>query len=233
MPYSSEETLKKIRAEPQVFAALWNDINSGIRQNLGAALGFEFWNCGVSDDGWLAAYAAFTAYDLTPYGHEPGGFPPLKEILKWRTMACDAYCYVAMSLFRLARPKSAAIFHAIGWAGAGDKKGAVSTPPSPSPVGNHAQVIVCSGVMDPKRALLLDPTLGAVAVVPFPQFLDGGAAVYYRRIGGWRGRGEFPGAENFPDNVQSALTKGLFRRNQLLYYRREDFKTEVPVGSCS
>jgi hypothetical protein len=233
MSYCSEDALEKIRKQPRTFSELWDDITT--RQQIRSALGFDLWK-DVSDDGWLTAYATLTAYQLTTYGPEPSGpYPALESILRWPTMACDVFCHVALQLFTLARPSSPIVFRRIGWAGPSDEVGAVLTPPSPSPVGNHAQLVVCSGATQAGTALLLDPTIGAIAKVRFPQFLEGARSICYHRMGtGPHPRTATDFGEQFPLDVKSALQNGLFRPEQLIYY--QDVKqvityTEAPLDS--
>jgi hypothetical protein len=222
MPFSSTESLDKIRKHPTIFGDLWNDTSYTIRQNLGSVLGMDFWNR-VNDDGWLAAYACVTAYDLITYGPEDPvtlPWPDVKVLLTQKSLACDGFCQVAIKLYRIARPNSPASFRILGWT-------------QSSPVGDHSQVMIRSGVMNgaPASALLLDPTISAVGVVPFPGFFDGAKAVYYHRLGGsLHPRTSTDYGPTFPALVESALRKGAFRQTDLQYYRNER-SADCPIGS--
>jgi hypothetical protein len=222
MPYSSRESLDKIRNQPSIFGDLWNDTSYTIRQNLGSVLGIDFWNR-VNDDGWLAAYTCVTAYDLITYGpQDPVSlpWPDLKVLLAQKSLACDGFCQVAMKLYRIARPNSPAAFRILGWNHS-------------SPVGDHSQLIIRSGVTDgaPPSALLLDPTIGAVGVVPFPGFINGAVAVYYHRLGNSLHRRTVTDYEPiFPARVESALRHGEFRQTDLHYYHNEQ-SADCPIGS--
>jgi hypothetical protein len=240
MPYNSPEALDAYRANPDVFAINWKDTNVTTRQNLGAVLTKEagkvpiFWD-GMCDDGWLAAYAAFTAYDLAEYGCPGKSYQyfPLEDMIKWTKMACNDYCEITRRLFRRVRPKSDAKIRWVGWAGK-DNEGKIQEgivpPTSLSPFGNHAQLLI---TFDKRKVgLLLDPTIGAVAMVDFPRFLDGDPALFYKRVGGWRdGDKNGPACAVLAAAVESALVDGhQLQRSQLLYYNDEN-QNKMDVGT--
>jgi hypothetical protein len=200
MSYIVEPNLRKIREDPNFFTKLWDgkyDVPKEIRRDLG-----ETFEC-LTDEGFLAAFAGVTAYDLTPYGappHIPKKFSSLKEILALPINTCDIYCVVAALLFRQARPTSKVRLCMAGWIG-----GALI---------NHAQLFV-EGVGAP---LLIDPTIKAVAIASYEQVKAGNpiSEKYFHQF-------SYKAKEGFGSDVRprirNALLLGQVRPKDASYHK--------------
>jgi hypothetical protein len=143
----------------------------------------------LDDDQFKAAFATAVANRFAPYG--PSHALTIPELRHARTMNCANY--------------TAAVFWVYRNLG-GSTKRARFMGFDHGPVLNHAQLWFGS--------LLADPTTGLVALAPLQDVLKGRPASIVVDISG---RPEDP--PGFREKVISALTHGLYRRQQVIYDR--------------
>jgi hypothetical protein len=140
------QDLELLRAHPDKFGLVYLNYAVALRAYLGD--GFT----GMTDEGFVAAFACMAAYQLKPYRAtgDPCGGPAdysLAGLMAAPKLMCQEYCFLTARLFGTLPPNArpGATFRLIGW-----DKGSLN---------DHGQVFV-TGVGVP---LMLDPTIGLVA----------------------------------------------------------------------
>lgn len=145
----------------------------------------------LNEDGLKLAWASVIAYELKPY--RGSSATSLDELLAEDGLDCDNYAILTWRLFQLLAPNSPVKLKVIGWDGGA--------------VGNHAQIF-SEGTGAP---LLLDPTIGLVAIGSFDQVVKGDPVTvlmeFYHR----------EELADFRSLVMMALAVGLYKQSDLLY----------------
>jgi hypothetical protein len=181
----------KIRRNAETIETAYQECKTQVRGYLGEAFSK------LDDNDLYLVFASLVAYQLAPYGDSD--FQDFEDILYAPKMNCAQYT-LAVGYF--ASLRAAALgqvkIRFVGWYG-----GAVS---------NHAQVFTenpVSGV-----SLMLDPTIGVVALGSFNDIASGkpldpaGVADFSTRVE----------QQNFRERVIAALLSGGYKPSDLLYY---------------
>jgi hypothetical protein len=159
-----------------------------LRSVIGAALGT------LDEPDYFAIFATLVSFRWAPYG--PGGGITMDILRNQTVMQCSQYAALTGQLFRYAPGQDGTLIRVVGVDG-----GAVL---------NHAQLYYSRG----QTNLLLDPTIGVIAVASFDDVLRG-IPVAPTHILDFYDRTEIAG---FRTRVVKALTQGLYRPSDLLYY---------------
>lgn len=196
----NQSNIDEIRKNPSKINQFYNNFQQQIKKYLP-----DFFSQ-LSDDELLALYSAIVAYSMAPYGNSTK--VELTELLNEDKLDCDNYAILTYYLFREAKGSIKKIsnlkFKFVGWDGGS--------------VGNHAQIFFVSQ----QRSILLDPTIGIVAIADFNSIASG-IPLSSSQIVDFSTRTEL---NDYRKKVINALEKGLYTPSDLLYYFEdfEDFK---------
>jgi len=197
--------VEAVRADPSALEHCYRVFRKDAR----AALPAEF--AQLSDVELCAVFSICMAYSMAPYGNSTS--MELDDLLSDAKLDCDNYALLAHHLFLqvyAGNPPEDVSFQLVGWNGGA--------------VGNHAQMFVNT----PQRSLLLDPTIGVVALCNFDSIASG-QPVDASRILDCSTR---PELADFRKKVTGALQHGRYKPSDLMYYF-EDFEEYKRLATTS
>lgn len=186
MPRVSRAMINELTANPEKIGFYYDMCRTTFINELGPAF------ANLNEDGRKLAWASVMAYELKPYGGSMAF--SFKDLIAASVLDCDNYVFLTWHLFRTMKPLSPIGVRMVGWNGGA--------------VGNHAQIFT-EGTGVP---LLLDPTIGLVAVASFDQVAKGQPVTAFKEFY-WRTE-----LATFRANVVAALTGGLYKPSDLLYW---------------
>jgi hypothetical protein len=176
------------KATPPSVKGAFDECRSELRTVIGDSLGK------LAEPDYFAIFASLVAHRWAPYGAGKG--TSLEELKKQPVMQCAQYAGLTGQLLAFSPYSDQGVLRFVGVEG-----GAVM---------NHAQLFYTRG----PTSLLLDPTIGLVAVATFDQVFRG-VPVAPQQIFDFYDREEIA---TFRDRVVKALTQGSYRPSDLLYY---------------
>jgi hypothetical protein len=165
-----------------------SDAFSNCKPELSSALS----DLGLDDDGLRVAFSAITAHSMAPYGASRASTLP--DLMAAEKLNCVGYVFLASYFVKALLPSAKIQI-------AGFDGGAV---------GNHSQMFV------PAYRLLLDPTIGLVAIATFDEVLSG-KIISADAIRVFRVR-ESTDIEAFAGKVHAALLEGKYKPSDILYF---------------
>lgn len=184
------EAVTAITREPSRIAGYYEANRAAFLNALGPEFG------ALSEDAKKMMFASIVSYQIAPLGPSENKFT-MKDLLAEPGLDCDAYALLAAQLFQEWVPNSPLKIRMVGW--------------NDGAVGNHAQLIV----EGKGESLLLDPTVGLVAIASFNQILRGETIT---AVKSWKVRDESADLVGFRATVEKALRKGEYRPTDLLYF---------------
>ncbi|WOH48416.1 hypothetical protein [Bradyrhizobium sp. sBnM-33] len=165
-----------------------SDAFSNCKPELAAALS----DLGLDDDGLRVAFSGITAHSMAPYGASRASTLP--DLMAAEKLTCIGYVFLASYFVKALLPS--AKIQIAGFDG--------------GVIGNHSQMFV------PAYRLLLDPTIGLVAIATFDEVLSGkiisGDAIRVFRVR------ESTDIEAFAGKVHAALLEGKYKPSDILYF---------------
>jgi hypothetical protein len=184
----TDELVARIKVTPSAVLEAFDGCQVELRSALGATLG------ALDDVDYFAIFATLVSFRWAPYG--AGSGITMADLQKQQVMQCQQYAALAAQLLAMRKAPTDLVVRIVGVDG-----GAVL---------NHAQIFYSRDQVK----LLLDPTIGLVAVGGFDEVMRG-LPVSPRQILDFYDR---PDIVEFRDRVVAALTNGRYRPSDLLYY---------------
>ncbi|MFN7097381.1 MAG: hypothetical protein ACK4PR_07470 [Gammaproteobacteria bacterium] len=152
----------------------------------------------ITDDQLKLIFASFLSYQLKPYG--TANASNLSDFMNSTYANCATYPIATYRIYLLLHPQNQMRINFVGW-----NNGAV---------GNHAQLFV-----DSKIPLLIDPTIGLVAIASFNQVASGKPINPQNIVSIFKLKTLDPTSlPAFNKMVINALVMGQYKPSDLLYY---------------
>jgi hypothetical protein len=187
----AENVIEAIRVDPSSIADSFQLFKNEVNGNL--VIPFST----LSEEELFVVYCSIIAYSLAPYGNSDAR--ELADLLQEDSLDCDNYCYLTRYLFVEGINKNGmrdVSFAFVGWdCGA---------------IGNHAEIFVSIN----NRNLLLDPTIGIVALADFNSVASG-KNLPLTSILDLSTRSEL---SEYRTDITNALSEGLYKPSDLLYF---------------
>ena len=186
-----ENIIETIRSNPSSIADFFPIFKNEVSERL--IIPFST----LSEEELFVVYCSIVAYSLAPYGASVA--KELADLLQESVLDCDNYCLLTRYLFIEGINKNGmpdVPFYFVGWdCGA---------------VGNHAEIFVNIN----NRSLLLDPTIGIVALSDFNSVASG-RYLALSSILDLSTRNEL---SDYRSDIINSLSEGLYKPSDLLYF---------------
>lgn len=150
----------------------------------------------LPDDYIKLAFASVLAYELKPYGTSTA--TSLPDLLAANTLNHEGYALLTWYLFRVMAPQRSTDVDMVGWNGGA--------------TGTHTQLIIKQPGVE---AMTVDPTVAHIAIIGSLDTLTNGNPIDHADQASFYTRG---GLNWYRNQAVSALSDGLFRTGNLLYY---------------
>ncbi|MHB8073342.1 hypothetical protein [Desulfosporosinus fructosivorans] len=188
--FANNDVLNSIRQNPSSINATFVNAQNTLRLGLGSKFNT------LNSNDLFAVYSSIIAYNIAPYGNSVA--TKLSDLLKEPMLDCDNYALLTTELFSLNNSKNNIKIHIVGW-----DSGAV---------GNHAQLFLSDP--DNNMNLLIDPTVGVIAIADFNQIASG-KPVSVNNVVDYSSRTEL---QSFRQEIIDAIENGKYKPSDLLYY---------------